>query len=81
MDPSSDAIPEHTAQPPKCLSVRPSTGVLWRSHWCGSWTDTDRHFGGWAAVPPGFASELGSMLVTEQVDAMRAMGTDPSASW
>src|SRR5260221_7884063 len=23
-------------------------------------------------------SELGSMLVTEQVDAMRAMGTDPS---
>src|SRR5438876_6964038 len=24
------------------------------------------------------ASELGSMLVTEQVDAMRAMGTDPS---
>ncbi len=29
----------------------------------------------------GIASELGSMLVTEQVDAMRAMGTDPSASW
>ena len=28
----------------------------------------------------GIASELGSMLVTEQVDAMRAMGTDPSAS-
>ena len=26
----------------------------------------------------GIASELGSMLVTEQVDAMRAMGTDPS---
>ena len=26
----------------------------------------------------GMASELGSMLVTEQVDAMRAMGTDPS---
>jgi phospholipid/cholesterol/gamma-HCH transport system permease protein len=26
----------------------------------------------------GVASELGSMLVTEQVDAMRAMGTDPS---
>jgi phospholipid/cholesterol/gamma-HCH transport system permease protein len=25
----------------------------------------------------GVASELGSMLVTEQVDAMRAMGTDP----
>jgi phospholipid/cholesterol/gamma-HCH transport system permease protein len=25
----------------------------------------------------GMASELGSMLVTEQVDAMRAMGTDP----
>ena len=25
----------------------------------------------------GIASELGSMLVTEQVDAMRAMGTDP----
>ena len=27
----------------------------------------------------GMASELGSMLVTEQVDAMRAMGTDPDA--
>jgi phospholipid/cholesterol/gamma-HCH transport system permease protein len=26
----------------------------------------------------GIASELGSMVVTEQVDAMRAMGTDPS---
>src|ERR1700676_5379151 len=26
----------------------------------------------------GIASELGSMQVTEQVDAMRAMGTDPS---
>jgi phospholipid/cholesterol/gamma-HCH transport system permease protein len=26
----------------------------------------------------GMASELGSMLVTEQVDAMRAMGTDPA---
>ncbi len=26
----------------------------------------------------GIASELGCMLVTEQVDAMRAMGTDPS---
>src|SRR5580700_1109476 len=25
----------------------------------------------------GMASELGSMIVTEQVDAMRAMGTDP----
>jgi phospholipid/cholesterol/gamma-HCH transport system permease protein len=29
-------------------------------------------------VASGMASELGSMLVTEQVDAMRAMGTDPS---
>jgi phospholipid/cholesterol/gamma-HCH transport system permease protein len=29
-------------------------------------------------VASGIASELGSMLVTEQVDAMRAMGTDPS---
>ncbi len=26
----------------------------------------------------GMASELGSMVVTEQVDAMRAMGTDPT---
>src|ERR1700689_4147091 len=26
----------------------------------------------------GIASELGSMVVTEQVDAMRAMGTDPT---
>jgi phospholipid/cholesterol/gamma-HCH transport system permease protein len=26
----------------------------------------------------GIASELGSMIVTEQVDAMRAMGTDPT---
>src|SRR5574337_2137889 len=26
----------------------------------------------------GIASELGSMLVTEQVDAMRALGTDPT---
>jgi phospholipid/cholesterol/gamma-HCH transport system permease protein len=26
----------------------------------------------------GIASELGSMLVSEQVDAMRAMGTDPT---
>ncbi len=26
----------------------------------------------------GIASELGSMVVTEQVDAMRAMGTDPN---
>jgi phospholipid/cholesterol/gamma-HCH transport system permease protein len=26
----------------------------------------------------GIASELGSMMVTEQIDAMRAMGTDPS---
>ena len=26
----------------------------------------------------GMASELGSMIVTEQVDAMRAMGTDPT---
>ena len=29
----------------------------------------------------GMASELGSMMVTEQIDAMRALGTDPSASW
>lgn len=29
-------------------------------------------------VASGIASELGSMVVTEQVDAMRAMGTDPS---
>jgi phospholipid/cholesterol/gamma-HCH transport system permease protein len=29
-------------------------------------------------VSSGIASELGSMVVTEQVDAMRAMGTDPS---
>src|SRR5262249_62153041 len=29
-------------------------------------------------VASGMASELGSMLVTEQIDAMRAMGTDPS---
>ncbi len=29
----------------------------------------------------GMASELGSMKVTEQIDAMRALGTDPSASW
>lgn len=29
-------------------------------------------------VASGVASELGSMLVTEQVDAMRAMGTDPT---
>ena len=27
---------------------------------------------------PGIASELGSMKVTEQIDAMRALGTDPS---
>src|ERR1700745_167487 len=26
----------------------------------------------------GMASELGSMIVTEQIDAMRALGTDPS---
>ena len=26
----------------------------------------------------GMASELGSMQVTEQIDAMRALGTDPS---
>src|SRR5215467_16099940 len=26
----------------------------------------------------GMASELGSMIVTEQIDAMRAMGTDPT---
>src|SRR5438128_5619175 len=26
----------------------------------------------------GMASELGSMVVTEQIDAMRALGTDPS---
>ena len=25
----------------------------------------------------GMASELGSMVVTEQIDAMRALGTDP----
>jgi len=25
----------------------------------------------------GIASELGSMKVTEQIDAMRALGTDP----
>ena len=25
----------------------------------------------------GMASELGSMIVTEQIDAMRALGTDP----
>ena len=29
----------------------------------------------------GMASELGSMKVTEQIDAMRALGTDPSRSW
>ena len=29
----------------------------------------------------GMASELGSMMVTEQIDAMRALGTDPSKSW
>src|SRR5271165_4015255 len=26
----------------------------------------------------GMASEIGSMIVTEQIDAMRALGTDPS---
>src|SRR6185503_12098659 len=26
----------------------------------------------------GMASELGSMIVTEQIDAMRALGTDPT---
>src|SRR5947199_1991284 len=26
---------------------------------------------------PGLATELGSMVVTEQIDAMRALGTDP----
>ena len=31
---------------------------------------------GWNAS--GMASELGSMVVTEQIDAMRALGTDPS---
>ena len=29
-------------------------------------------------VGSGIASELGSMVVTEQVDAMRALGTDPT---
>jgi phospholipid/cholesterol/gamma-HCH transport system permease protein len=29
----------------------------------------------------GMASELGSMKVSEQIDAMRALGTDPTASW
>jgi len=29
----------------------------------------------------GMASELGSMIVTEQIDAMRALGTDPMRSW
>lgn len=29
-------------------------------------------------VGSGFASELGSMVVTEQIDAMRALGTDPT---
>jgi len=29
----------------------------------------------------GMASELGSMIVTEQIDAMRALGTDPSKNW
>jgi len=29
----------------------------------------------------GMASELGSMTVTEQIDAMRALGTDPTKSW
>ena len=29
-------------------------------------------------VSTGIASELGSMTVTEQIDAMRALGTDPS---
>ena len=35
--------------------------------------------GAWwrAATPSGIASELGSMKVTEQIDAMRALGTDP----
>src|ERR1039457_1178941 len=29
-------------------------------------------------VPLGMGSELGSMVVTEQIDAMRALGTDPT---
>ncbi len=29
----------------------------------------------------GIASELGSMKVTEQIDAMRALGTDPPRNW
>ncbi|HUV13676.1 MAG TPA: ABC transporter permease, partial [Acidobacteriota bacterium] len=29
-------------------------------------------------VGSGIASELGSMVVTEQIDAMRALGTDPT---
>ena len=29
----------------------------------------------------GMASELGSMKVTEQIDAMRALGTDPCGNW
>jgi len=31
-------------------------------------------------TPSGMASELGSMIVTEQIDAMRALGTDPTKS-
>jgi len=32
-------------------------------------------------VGSGIAAELGSMVVTEQINALRALGTDPSASW
>jgi len=32
-------------------------------------------------VGSAIAAELGSMVVSEQVDAMRALGTDPIRSW
>ena len=53
------------------------TGRLWRSRWCAN---SDRCLSSLLVAgrnASGMASELGSMKVTEQIDAMRALGTDP----
>ncbi len=48
-----------------------------RSFWCANWGRCWRLSWWPGAMRPGIASELGSMKVTEQIDAMRALGTDP----
>ena len=54
----------------------PGRTIGFALHGARTWASTDRVMVA-GRNSSGMASELGSMVVTEQIDAMRALGTDP----